>query len=117
MGPEPKTRQERNRRQRGAFAALGVVAIAALVVLSMLSLVRFPGLPNLIQPLFFQSPTPRSVALASAAPDQPSPPGTPTAEPLPPWLAGHSTPTRPNEPGPTSTPTAYFVFLPGVDIQ
>src|SRR4029079_8391891 len=53
---------------------------------------------------------------ATGAP-APQPEGTPTAEALPPWLAGHSTPTRPNEPGPTSTPTAYFVYLPGVDIQ
>src|SRR5689334_10337089 len=118
MAPEPKPRQKLNRRQRGALLALGVVAVAALAGLSQLSLVHFPGLPGLIQPLFFQSPTPKSVALeltATGAP-APQPEGTPTAEALPPWLAGHSTPTRPNEPGPTSTPTAYFVYLPGVDI-
>jgi len=119
MVPEPKQRQKLNRRQRGALWALGVAAIVALAGLFQFSLVRFPGLPGLIQPLFFQSPTPKTVALASPATEQPvpQPEDTPTPEALPPWLTGHSTPTRPNEPGPTSTPSAYFVYLPGVDIQ
>ena len=117
MVPEPKKQQKLNRRQRWAIWALGVLAIVALAGLTQLSLAHFPGLPGLIQPLFFQSPTPKAVALASTSPNQAAPMGTPTPEALPPWLQGHSTPTRPNEPGPTSTPTAYFVYLPGIGIQ
>ncbi len=99
-----------------------MIAIVALVGLYQLSLPRFPGLPALIPPLFFQTPTPQAVALAgtgaaSPAPDDPAPLATPTADALPPWLISHSTPTRPNEPGPTSTPSAYFVYIPDLGVM
>ena len=80
MAPEMKKRQKLKGRQRGALIALGVVAIVALAGLSEFSLVRIPGLPGLIQPLFFQSPTPKSVAMASTAVDeQPPQPAAPHA--------------------------------------
>jgi hypothetical protein len=124
LPPKQQSKPQLTRRQRLALLGLVVFAVAALAVLSELSLPHLAGLPGLIEPLFWQSPTPRAVALlpqASATPaplnDQPAPSGTPTPNALPPWLDGHSTPVRPNEPGPTSTPTAYFVYLPGVGVQ
>jgi hypothetical protein len=118
-----KKPQQLNRRQRLSLLALGGVAIVALAGLMELSRPHFAGLPALIEPLFFVSPTPKAIAFVptgvSASPmqDEAPPAATPTVDTLPPWLTGHSTPIRPNEPGPTSTPTAYFVFLPGVDLQ
>src|SRR5260221_348023 len=95
-------------------------APGALAGLYQISQPHFPGLPTLIPPLFWETSTPQAIAqaplgVASASPLAPA--ATATVVPLPPWLAGHSTPTRPNEPGPTSTPSEYLSYLPGVANQ
>src|SRR5713101_7310954 len=103
----PKERRKLNRRQGGALLALIAIAFVALAGLYQISQPHFPGLPVLIPPLFWETPTPKAVALAPtsvAEATQEPPAATPTLVPLPPWLTSHSTPTRPNEPGPTSTP-------------
>jgi hypothetical protein len=116
----PKERRKLNRRQGGALLALIAIAFVALAGLYQISQPHFPGLPVLIPPLFWETPTPKAVALAPtsvAEATQEPPAATPTLVPLPPWLTSHSTPTRPNEPGPTSTPAVYLLYLPGVGIQ
>jgi hypothetical protein len=112
------------REQRVGLVLLVVAAVAALGGLAVISQPQVPGVPAVNAPLFWLSPTPQDLAQAptasvlaspTAVDDQSPPDATATPNTLPPWLSGPSTPTRPNEPGPTSTPSAYFVFLPGLN--
>jgi hypothetical protein len=115
----PADRRKLTRRHRTSLAVLAAVLIIVLFGLYQRNQQPGASLPEILPPLIWKSPTPNAVVrlLPSAvASSQPVPLGTPTPNVLPGWLDGHPTPARQNEPGPTSTPTAYFSFLPILQI-